>query len=133
MIQVYQGVDIVEVDQFKEILLKNENFLTDIFTPGEQDYCKSMREPTVHLAGHFAAKESYLKALGTGLSGTGIDHAFQEIEIVHRASGKPQLSVTGWIAKLTKRRRIRQSSVSISHAADYAMAAVILIGNGKEG
>jgi len=37
--------------------------------------------PSLHFADRFAAKESYLKALGTGFQGTGIDHIFQEIEI----------------------------------------------------
>jgi len=133
MIQVYQGVDIVEVERFKKILLGNENLLDDLFTPGEKTYCYSMKDPQAHLAGHFAAKESYLKALGTGFSGMGIDHAFQEIEIVHAASGRPQVSVTGWIAKLAQKRRICQSTVSISHSGDYAMAAVVLVGSGKEG
>jgi holo-[acyl-carrier protein] synthase len=128
MSRVYQGVDIVEIGKFREILTRHEDFLTEVFTPREREYCRARRDPQVHLAGHFAAKESYLKALGTGLSGIGVAPALSEIEITHSGSGRPRLAVSGWVARLTERRGIRQSTVSISHAARYAIAAVILVG-----
>ncbi|HAM52861.1 MAG TPA: holo-[acyl-carrier-protein] synthase [Nitrospiraceae bacterium] len=129
MIQLYQGVDIVEIPKFTSILLRNDTCVLDIFTEQERTYCQSRKEPYVHFAGRFAAKESFLKALGRGFSGPGIDHIFQEIEVVADGSGKPQLTVTGWAAKLTKKRKIQQMSVSISHSADYALASVILVGD----
>jgi holo-[acyl-carrier protein] synthase len=128
MTRVYLGVDIVEIDKFGEILTRHEDFLTDVFTPKEREYCQARRDPQVHLAGHFAAKESYLKALGTGLSGIGVAPALGEIEITHQRSGRPRIAVSGWVARLTERRGIRQSTVSISHAAHYAIAAVVLVG-----
>jgi holo-[acyl-carrier protein] synthase len=129
MTRIHQGIDIVEISKFKDILLRNSRFVADIFTERERQYCQSRRDPTLHFAGRFAAKESFLKALGTGISGQGIDHAFQEIEVLPAASGKPRISVSGWAAKIAKKKKIRQSSVSISHASSYAVAAVILIGN----
>ncbi len=129
MIRLYQGVDIVEISKFKDILLRNNAFIQDIFTEQERVYCESRKKPYMHFAGRFAAKESCLKALGTGFSGSGIDHIFQEIEVIPDASGKPQLSVSGWAEKISKKRRIHQLSVSISHSADYAVATVILLGN----
>jgi holo-[acyl-carrier protein] synthase len=128
MTLVYQGVDIVEIDKFREILARHEAFLTDVFTSREREYCGSRPSPHVHLAGHFAAKESYLKALGTGLSGIGMPHALREVEISHAASGGPRLLVSGWVARLAEKRRVRQASVSISHSGDYAVAAVVLVG-----
>lgn len=128
MTRVYQGVDIVEIGKFREILARHEAFLTDAFTPREREYCGTRACPHVHLAGHFAAKESYLKALGTGLSGIGIPHALSEVEITHAASGGPRLSVSGWVARLAEKRRVRHASVSISHSGDYAVAAVVLVG-----
>jgi holo-[acyl-carrier protein] synthase len=104
--------------------------VTDIFTEQERAYCQSMKDPYLHFAGRFAAKESYLKALGTGLSGSGVDHMFQEIEVAATASGRPEITVSGWTEKMAKRKKIRQTSVSISHAAHYAVATVILVGNG---
>ena len=126
MTRIHQGIDLVEISRFREILERNSQFIQDIFTEQEKSYCLSMKEPYRHLAGRFAAKESYLKALGTGLSGSGIDHILKEIEIVPMGSGKPQISVSGWAEKVTMRKKIRQCSVSISHTANYAVATVIL-------
>ncbi|RJQ52668.1 MAG: holo-[acyl-carrier-protein] synthase [Nitrospiraceae bacterium] len=126
--KLYQGIDIVEVGKFRKVLLRNNNFMTDIFTDKERDYCLSKKDPDIHFAGRFAVKEAGLKALGIGMSGSGIDHAFQEIETVPGASGKPALSFRGWVKKISDKRGINQFTVSISHSADYAVASVILAG-----
>lgn len=132
MITIHHGLDLVELSKFKEVFHRNSEFAHDIFTERERAYCKSMKEPILHFAGRFAAKESYAKALGTGFSGTGIDRLFQEIEIISNPSGRPEISVTGWAAKIAKKRKIHQSSVSISHTAHYAVASVILVGESRE-
>ena len=130
MIKIHQGVDIVEVSKFNEIVKRNDRFLLELFTERERSYCQSMKDPIPHFAGRFAAKESCAKALGTGFSGLGIDHLFQEIEVVSNPSGKPEISLSGWAAKIAKRKKIDQTSVSISHTSGYAMASVILVGMG---
>jgi len=129
MIQIRQGIDLVEISKFREILHRHSQFISDIFTERERAYCQSMKDPYPHLAGRFAAKESYLKALGTGISGPGINSIFQEIEVIPAASGRPEVSVSGWAEKIAKRKRISQCSLSISHTLHYAVATVILIGN----
>ena len=130
MMRIHQGVDIVEISKFEEVVKRNHRFLLDLFTEQERTYCQSMKNPTLHFAGRFAAKESCAKALGTGFSGSGIDHLFQEIEVISSPSGKPEISLSGWAAKIARRKKIEQASVSISHASDYAVASVILLGKG---
>lgn len=129
MIHIYQGVDIVELTKFKKVFMKNKNFAVDIFTEKERCYCLSRENSYIHFAGRFAAKEALLKALGKGMSGQGIDHIFQEIEVINHSSGKPILSVWGWAAKISRKKKINQFTVSISHSSDYAIATVILVGN----
>ncbi len=129
MMRIYQGVDIVEVPKFKKVFLKNKDFTSDIFTEKEREYCMSKKDPYIHFAGRFAAKEACMKALGIGLSGSGIDHVFQEIEVTPHVSGKPELSINGWAGKIGEKRKINQCTVSISHSANYAVATVILVGN----
>ncbi len=129
MIQIHQGVDIVEVPRFKKVFLSNKNFASDIFTEKEREYCLSKKDPYIHFAGRFAAKEAGAKALGTGIPGSGIGHIFQEIEILPGASGKPVLSLSGWAAKTGRKKKINQLTVSISHSSDYAVASVIMVGN----
>jgi holo-[acyl-carrier protein] synthase len=127
MMQIHQGVDIVDVARFKEVAGRNRNFLSDIFTSGEMEYCLSMKDPHPHFAGRFAAKEACLKALGIGMSPTGTGHSLREIEISRHPSGRPQLSLKGWAATISKRKRIRQHTVSISHTSGTAVATVMLV------
>ena len=129
MMRIYQGIDLVDISRLRDIILRNKNFISDMFTAREQAYCQSRKDPGLHFAGRFAAKESYLKALGTGFPGAGIDHIFQEIEVAPATSGRPEISVKGWAARLAKNKKIHQCSVSISHSSKYALAAVILVGN----
>lgn len=128
MIKIRQGIDIVEIGKLQNVMGRHDSFVSDIFTNREQQYCLSRKEPLLHFAGRFAAKESYLKALGTGFSGPGIDHVFREIEVLPSNSGSPGITVSGWIAKIAKKKRIDQCCVSISHSGSYAVASVILTG-----
>ena len=125
--QVYQGVDIVEITRIKDIILRNKDFIADIFTERERDYCMSKKDPYIHFAGRFAAKEAGLKALGLGMSGTGIDSTLQEIEITSHSSGRPVLNMSGWAHKISQKKHIAQFTVSISHSENYAVATVILL------
>lgn len=129
MIQIYQGVDIVEISKLRKVLQKNSSFLDDVFTEKERAYCLSHQDHFVHLAGRFAAKEACLKALGTGLTPGSSGLALQDIEIVNHPSGRPELSLKGWVARISKKKQIIQRTVSISHSGDYAVATVIMLGN----
>ncbi len=132
MIHILQGIDIVAVSKMKKILVARPEFAEEIFTDTERAYCFSRRDPYVHLAGRFAAKEACLKALGTGLSGSGIDGALREIEVTSEGSGRPALSVSGWTEKIGRRRKVCQYTVSISHSGDFAVASVILTSKKKD-
>jgi len=127
MIKIHQGIDIVEIGKFRKVFQASSAFAADIFTNAERRYCESKKDPYTHYAGRFATKEAALKALGMGLSGTGIDKTFKEIEVIIGPSGKPSLSLTGWTGKISKRKKIAQHTVSISHSGDYAVSTVILI------
>lgn len=128
MIMIHQGIDIVDIAKFRRVFQANPSLASEIFTGAERCYCKSKKDPYTHFAGRFASKEAVLKALGMGLSGNGIDKTFKEIEVVSGPSGKPSLSLTGWTAKISKRKKIGQLTVSISHSGHYAVSTVMLIG-----
>lgn len=126
--RLFQGMDIVHIPKFRDIAGRHPQFIEDAFTPEEREYCRRARDPYIHFAGRFAAKESCLKALGTGLSGPGPDGILREIEVVPDGAGRPQLRVSGWAATIAKRRGITQMSVTISHAGEYAVASVLMAG-----
>ena len=125
-VRILQGVDIVQVSKIRSIMLARPEFASEIFTSREREYCFSRRDPFIHLAGRFAAKEACLKALGTGLSDSGIDGGLGQIEVTSGRSGRPELSLSGWPEKIGRRRKVRQWTVSISHSGDFAVASVIL-------
>ncbi len=127
-VRIYQGVDLVEISRLREAYERHEAFGDDIFTEGEQEYCRSRPDIYPHLAARFAVKEACLKAFGVGMGGFGATGRFSEIEVESAPSGKPTLRLHGSMEKMGKRLKISQTTVSISHAGEYAIATVILVG-----
>lgn len=117
------GTDIIEVHRIEEKLLRTPGLKTELFTPGEIAYCESKRIPAQHFAARFAAKEAFLKAMGTGWSG---GHRFNEIEIGNDEAGRPGLTVHGKVMQFCRDAGITGLHLSITHLRDLAQATVIL-------
>ena len=129
--RIYQGVDLVEVDRLREAWERTEGFRREVFTEAESAYCLKHPDPYPHLAARFAVKEACLKAFGVGLGapgGLGGLGRLREVEVESSPSGKPVLRLHGSVEQMSRRRRIRQSTVSISHTRGLAVATVILAG-----
>ena len=77
MIIIGNGVDIVENRRIFNAI-KNNKFIDRIFSTQEIKDSKSYTNKANFYAKRFAAKEAFLKALGTGLSG-GIE--FKDISV----------------------------------------------------
>lgn len=118
------GLDLVEVARIEESLKRfGERFQKRMFTQVEREYCNALPHPALHFAARFAAKEAYLKALGTGLSNA---ISWQDVGIENLASGKPELRVGGRALELARERGITQMHVSLSHTHGQAAAVVVL-------
>ena len=118
------GVDLVEVSRIRESLEKfPERFVRKVFTTVEQEYCSRMPAPEMHYAARFAAKEAFLKALGTGKA-RGI--AWTDVGIVNLGSGQPTLELVGRAAEVMAEKGAGVAHVSLSHSRGHAMAAVVL-------
>lgn len=117
------GTDIIEVQRVEEKLKRTQGLKTKLFTHGEIAYCDAMHRPAQHYAARFAAKEAFLKAMGTGWTG---GHKFSEIEIVKNTQGKPELFVHGKVDEFCRAHRIIGMQVSLSHIKDLAKAVVVL-------
>ena len=127
MIRVLQGIDVVEVAAVAEMCRRHPAFLRETFTDEERAYCDAQADPTPHLAARFAAKEAALKALGLGLAGPEGIGALGAVEVVRRPSGRPELRLVGWPARMASRCSVRQTTVSLSHTAGVAMASVVMV------
>ena len=117
------GTDIIEVQRVEEKLVRTESLKTKLFTPTEIAYCESKHRPAMHFAARFAAKEAFLKAMGTGWSG---GHKFSEIEVVNNGLGKPELFVHGKVREFCETHGVSAMEVSLTHIKDLASAVVVL-------
>lgn len=117
------GVDLIAVSRVREVFAGREALLESVFTAEELRYCRGQQDPFVHLAARYAAKEAVVKGLGTGMTGR---MSWREVETVHGALGEPHLILHGEVARLAEAKGLHRCGVSLSHAGDYAMAAVLL-------
>ena len=117
------GTDIIEVQRVGEKLERTRGLKARLFTDAEIAYCESKHSPAQHFAARFAAKEAFLKAMGTGWSG---GHKFSEIEVVNDPAGRPDLRLHGKVEAFCRDRGITGMRVSLSHVKDFAQAVVVL-------
>lgn len=100
------GIDLVYLPEF---IIKMKNFpLEKIFLPLEL----SQNKTSESLAGIFAAKEAFFKAVGR-------KEDWLSVWIEKNKDGKPQL-------KTLLLSETQNVEVSISHAGDYAVAIVMI-------
>ncbi|HEY5522055.1 MAG TPA: holo-[acyl-carrier-protein] synthase [Desulfuromonadaceae bacterium] len=118
------GTDIVAIERFQRFMdTGNSAIIERLFTPAERSRCGSRRDVASCLAARFAAKEAFLKALGTGLR-DGI--SWQEIEVSNNALGKPELSLSGKAAEFFEANKLVSVQLSMSHDGGNAIAMVVL-------
>ena len=118
------GVDIVENSRIKKSILNN-SFLNRVFTNEEILISKNMKNKSSYFAKRFAAKEAFVKSLGTGFK-NGIN--FKDISIINDKLGKPSFFITTKIRKIIKKRfKINTFNffLSISDEKKYSIAFVI--------
>lgn len=114
------GTDIIEIDRIrKSIDSYGDHFLNKLFTEKEIAYCNSKKDPAIHFAARFCAKEAVVKALGTGF---GKYIAWKDIEIEKDPLGKPSILLSSKVASSFKNPIL---FLSISHCKQYATAACI--------
>ncbi|PSM51477.1 holo-(acyl-carrier-protein) synthase [Campylobacter blaseri] len=111
------GIDIVKISRISNLKNKYGNkFLQKILNSNEISLIKSDKT----LAGFYAAKEAVAKALGVGI---GNDFSFLDVEIYKNERNAPKIKFSN---KIIEKFNIKNSSLSISHDGDFAIAAVII-------
>ncbi len=117
------GTDLARIERFRKFLTPDSKFLERVYGAEECEYSLAKRDPAPHLAARFAAKEAFLKALGTGLR-DGL--TWQQVVVVRDALGCPSLKITGRAAELMAERGAKSVFLSYSHDGEYAVATVVL-------
>jgi len=118
------GVDIVENLRIKNSI-KNILFLKRVFSKDEISKSKKIKNKISFFSKRFAAKEAFVKALGTGFR---YGFNFKEISIINDKLGKPSFIISKKIETLIKKQYgVKSYSffLSISDENKYSLAFVI--------
>ncbi len=110
------GIDIVPIKRFEKFLEKP--------TALQKYLCKDeivLLSSSQSAAGFFAAKEAISKALQTGI---GKECSFKDIKIHKEPNGAPYFTLS---KHLIERYQIRETSLSITHDGEYALAVAIIV------
>ena len=119
------GVDIIKNSRINNSL-KIKGFLNRIFTEKEIQQGKKLKNKINFYAKRFAAKEAFVKAIGTGFRS---EINFIDIEIKNYKNGKPYISLSKKLNNfLQKRFKIQKYKVflSLSDEKDYSIAFVVI-------
>ena len=119
------GVDIIKNSRINNSL-KIKGFLNRIFTKKEIQQGKKIKNKINFYAKRFAAKEAFVKAIGTGFRS---DINFIDIEIKNYKNGKPYISLSKKLSNFLKKKfKIERYKVflSLSDEKDYSIAFVVI-------
>ena len=114
------GTDLIEIDRIR-LALERPGFRDRCFTPAEQAYCESRRNPPESYAARFCGKEAVGKALGCGVYFT-----WKEIEI--RGRPKPGVYLTGRTAAWAEKVAAGRIELSMTHSRELAAAIAVVTG-----
>lgn len=112
------GTDIVYINRFKE-LQNDTTFMNKVFLTSELAYFESRNNNLATIAGMFALKEAFLKAIKKGIN----NYQLKDIEICHDNNNAPYITLHNELKNVLNNRSI---AVSISHDGDYAIATAII-------
>jgi len=120
------GIDIVDIGRIENLVTRwGNSFINRVFTEREIDRCQKRARPPECFATRFAAKEAFLKAMGTGLRG-GI--RWTDIEVENDPFGKPFFSFHRKAKEVLKANGIQRALLTLSHERPFAVAHVLLEG-----
>lgn len=114
------GIDIIEIERIEKAITRRKRFKKKLFTEKEIEYCESQKNPILHYAARFCAKEAMMKALGTGWS-QGV--SWKQIEILNKKSGKPYVVLYDTSLTIAGESKVE---VSLSHSKTVATAVAAI-------
>ena len=119
------GVDIVDNLRIKKSI-KNNNFIKRIYSNDEIKESKNVKNKINFFAKRFAAKEAFVKSLGTGFR-NGIN--FKDISVKNNNLGKPELYLNKKIKSfLSQKLKYKKYKIhlSLSDEDRHSIAFVII-------
>lgn len=113
------GTDILKISNLGQNGLEPEDsFVKKTFTTAEVAQAQQREVPLYYYATRFAGKEAVFKALNLSTA----YFRLNEIEILSDDVGRPQVALSGELAKQAKKQGIQKVLVSLSYDTDYVVA-----------
>ncbi|MBN9344116.1 MAG: holo-[acyl-carrier-protein] synthase [Caedibacter sp. 38-128] len=124
------GTDLVEIKRIEDLISRHKDrFMERVFTPVEIATALALSRPAASLAKRFAAKEAFVKALGTGFSQ---EILLTEVEVYNEATGQPRLRLYGAAQRILHHRlegfQKEILHLSLSDTQTQALAFVVIEG-----
>ena len=119
------GVDIIKNKRIKDAI-KNTKFKDRVYSISELKQSALSKNKINFYSKRFAAKEAFVKAMGTGFRN---NLNFKDIEIINNKMGKPYFKKNRKIDKIIKNRfKVKKFTcfLSISDEKDYSTAFAII-------
>jgi len=116
------GIDVVAIKRIEEL---SEYAKTRIFHPLELALALESAHPAEFLAGRFAVKEAFFKAIGEGMKSL----STHDVWTTKSSDGAPHIELSEKAQALVGRRTV---VLSIAHDQPVAVAVVLLLG-GSDG
>lgn len=118
------GIDLVPIAEVREAIEQfGDRYLDRLFTDAERAVCgANVDRIASRLAERFAAKEATIKVLQPEDGVT-----YTDIEVVARPDGSSALALHGPMGELARKAGLTGSSLSMTHSAHYAAAAVVAV------
>lgn len=117
------GIDVLSVARIARVYRRHgKRFVARLLHPAEHEAFGEARHKVQYLAKCFAAKEAFVKALGTGF--VGVTH--DDVGVVRGRTGKPEFVYGARLRARLKRLKISGAHVSISDEGDAVGAVAVL-------
>lgn len=120
------GIDLARTDRIQKALNRwGDRFSERVFTERELLACRKKRSYASCLSMRFAAKEAFVKALGTGMRSPVL---WQDIEVRNNPLGKPEIHLSPRAKQYCRELGILSYHVSLTDDGEYGAAVVVLEG-----
>ncbi len=118
------GTDIVENSRIESVISRHgDRFMERLFSKTERNHFLKFNSSVQSIAASFAAKEAFVKALGTGFR-YGI--SFSDMEIIRDSRGKPFIKLSGKAEDFFRKMGAGHIHLSMSHEKSHSVAVVVL-------
>lgn len=120
------GIDVVNMAHFKRVMGRGGiTFIKKTFCPEEQVAARKFRSEKrlAFYAKRYAAKEAFVKAIGTGFGPIGL----QDIWVENDPSGQPRLMLSEKAQKFMKKTYKRPMHIHLSLSDDGVAAAIVVL------